>query len=225
VNGLRTNDDPDVSGSVLAKQVNGRWRPPEVVNGFFPPDSGFVYRWKDGVVTNAEGYYWYPQPQGNYANGTIYNENHSTPADYYRAATVFYCNRFDLFFTAQGDASTRNIETAEPEFGWQPLTFHHDGRISRVTHAGDQEHLAVRAADWINQLLPNNYRRDSEAGITSGGLGGLLPILIALIAFSCDSRDSLHKALIHDRAWRGNRWVRHSRPSGSECRNASIRAC
>jgi hypothetical protein len=177
-----------------------------------------VYRWYDGRVSRATEYAWEPRQFGQppTADGLIYrmgyNGSHEYPA-YYRAATVFYCNRFDLFFTARGDVSVRNIVDCAPEEGWHPLTFRHDGRISRADHAGDQAHTKVRAASWINQLLPSNYRASSSS-TSSGGLAGLLPIVISLVAFSCGSPEELDEILIDDQAWTGHHWNGHSKETG-----------
>ena len=97
---------------------------------------------------------------------------------------------------------------------WQPLSFFHDHDISYVDHAGDQEYLAVRNAVWIEQLLPRVYRRHSQGGPAHGGLAGLLPIIIALVAFSCTNITELYGILVQDRAWSGHRWRPHDRQSG-----------
>jgi len=152
-----------------------------------------------------------------YANGIICatGPGGTVWPGYYRAATVFFCNRFDQSFTARGDAGTRDITTAsEPEDLYQPLSFRHENNISRVDHAGTHEHLAVRNASWINQLLPNAYRQESNHGPNQGGLAGLLPIVIALIAFSCADDHELYRVLLTSRAWVGNTWHPHGRETG-----------
>ncbi|TVY34525.1 hypothetical protein LOCC1_G007808, partial [Lachnellula occidentalis] len=224
VNELPTNDDPEFPGSVEARLVNGRWLPPEVMAGYSPQTPGHVYRWFNGVVSLAEGYQWVARPIGNPvpAQGTIFANGTQGPVwpTYYSAATVFFCNPFDQFFTARGDASTRDMSS--PEDWWQPLGFRHDNSISRADHAGDYEHLAVRSASWINQLVPSAYRRQSNHGSNQGGLGGLLPIVIALIAFSCTDHDELYRVLIHDRAWAGNVWTPHERNTGRISRRGLV---
>jgi hypothetical protein len=175
-----------------------------------------VYRWFDGRVSRADEYYWDIGQVGNPvdADGSIRRIDFPLyPVTCFRAATVFYCNRFDHFFTARGDATVRNIEDCGPEDGWHPLTFYHDGRISRADHAGDHQHTKVRSADWINQLLPNNYRALSS-NTTSGGLAGLLPLVISLVAFSCSNPGELDEILIRDRAWRDHRWHGHNKETG-----------
>lgn len=217
VNELPTNDDPDVAGSVPPRMDHGRYYPPVVAQGFLAQTPGHVFRWRDGLVSLAEGYIWSLQPDG-YAQGRIYANSLNTGVvwpEYYRTATVFYCNHFAKFFTARGDTSTR--DSLDPEDSWHPLSFFHENsNVSYVDHSGDQEFLAVRHASWIEQLLPNTYRRHSKNGPASGGLAGLLPIVIALVAFSCLNRDELYRVLINDRAWRGHRWVPHERETGRE---------
>jgi hypothetical protein len=168
----------------------------------------------------AEGYEWTARPimTPPYANGTIFGtdpKGQATWPTYFRAATVFYCNHFDQFRTARGDAGTREIAASvDAEDWWHPLTFFHDHDISYVDHAGDQEYLAVRNATWIEQLVPRQYRRPHHEGPANGGLAGLLPILIALVAFSCTDVHELHRILIRERAWSGHRWRPHQRESG-----------
>jgi hypothetical protein len=217
VNGLPTNDDPEVEGSVEAQYVSHRWRPPNVSQGFFAQQPGFVYRWRDGAVTYAEEYVWESRRVGNYANGTIRDSTGTVWPEYYNAATVFFCNHFDKFIAARGDVGTREIELSpDPEDWWHPLFFHHRDNTSIVDHAGEHDFLAVRTATWIDQLLPNTYRRHSTHGSNQGGLAGLLPIIISLIAFSCTDRNELHRVLTEDQSWRGHRWHPHSRPHGRE---------
>ena len=220
VNELPTNDNPDVAGSIPARMFDQRYYPPEVARGFLAQIPGYVFRWKDGVVTPAPGYTWSAQDVG-YAQGRIYATSTTGIVwpDYYKAATVFYCNHFTKFYTARGDASTRDISAPQtaPEDTWQPLLFLHDhNNVSYVQHTGEEEFLAVRHASWIEQLFSNTYRRHSKGGPANGGLAGLLPIVIALIAFSCLGRDELYHALITDRSWRGHRWVPHERETGRE---------
>jgi len=144
-----------------------RWQPPYTIRGFSAQQLGHVYRWKDGVVSRAEGYQWTSRPIGNpaYANGTVFGMDGKDPIwpTYFRASTVFYCNHFDKFFTVPGDAGTREMSTSDnAEDWWHPLSFFHDSGISYVDHAGNQEYLAVRSASWIDQLLPHVYGRHQK---------------------------------------------------------------
>ncbi|KAN0099623.1 hypothetical protein V8E51_013398 [Hyaloscypha variabilis] len=223
VNELPTNDNPETPGSIPARYVNQRWHPPNTIRGFFAQVPGHVYRWNNGIVSLADGYNWTARPvQGHggapLANGTICrldSYGQTIWPEYFRAATVFYCNHFDNFFTTRGDAGTREMAaSADAGDWWQPLSFFHDHDISYVDHAGDQEFLAVRTATWIEQLLPRVYRRHQHGGPAHGGLAGLLPIIIALVAFSCTNITELYRVLIDDRSWSGHRWRPHERESG-----------
>ena len=223
VNELPTNDNPETPGSVPQRLLHGRWHPPITVRGFFAQEPGYVYRWNAGVVSLADGYEWTARQIVDHAgaplaNGTILGRDPQGQVlwpTYFRAATVFYCNRFDKFFTTRGDVGTREMaDSVDPGDWWQPLSFFHDHDISYVDHAGDQEDLTVRNADWIDQLLPRVYRRRQPGGPAHGGLAGFLPIIIALVAFSCTDRTQLYGILIEDRAWSGHRWRPHLRESG-----------
>ena len=219
VNELPTNDDLEREGSIPPRMDHGRYYPPVLAQGFLAQTPGHVFRWRNGEVSLAEGYIWFSQltqQQDGWAQGRIY-ANSTTGViypDHYRTATVFYCNHFAKFFTARGDASAR--DSLDPEDSWHPLSFFHQNNVSYVDHTGDQEFLAVRRASWIEELLPNTYRRHSKDGPANGGLAGLLPIIISLVAFSCLSRDELYRVLIHHRAWRNHRWVPHQRDVGRE---------
>lgn len=142
VNELPTNDHASDAGSVIARYINGRWRPPRVTRGYFQQEPGLVYRWADGVVSEAPNYTWSSKDLiPGIADGRIYNADKQCFPSYYRATTLFYCNRFDLFFSTKGDASMYI------EDDYRPLTFSHDRGISRLEHAGEWPHLDVREAD------------------------------------------------------------------------------
>jgi hypothetical protein len=171
-------------------------------------------------VSRADEYHWDrgqvgdPVDADRFADGSIRRTEYPQyPVVRYRAATVFYCDTFDPFFTARGDASVRNFRDYGPEDEWHPLTFRHDRNISRAEHAGNHQHTKVRSADWIGQLIPKRYRASSNS-TTSGGLAGLLPLVISFVAFSCRNRGELDQILINDRAWSGHRWNGHQRETG-----------
>jgi len=125
------------------------------------------------------------------------------------------------FFTFDGDASAMDIEEAEfPHNRWYPLQFYHDVGLSRIDISGDQPLLASPGGGWINQLGLGSYNyQESDSQVQSSvpppseGLAGNLAILIALIAFSCGSRD-LDNILLNDRAWRRYQWRGHNRQNG-----------
>jgi hypothetical protein len=199
------NEDPDEGGTVPRVDENGRWYPPVYRAGFGAQVPGTVYRWENGIISIAAGYQWY--------NGYGYTPNNEF-LEIYRAMTTFYSNPFDQFLVADGDASTRDMPTAQwPQDRWYPVTFHHQQNLTRVDFAGDQQYLAGNGPDFIQQFGLGSYQNQDHSPPASGGLAGNLAILIALIAFSCRTQD-LHTVLIEDRAWRNYRWRGHNRRHG-----------
>jgi hypothetical protein len=205
VNGLPLNEDVDNGGVTPRTDDYGRWLPPLYQAGFGPKSRGTVFRWRNGVITAPTGYQW--------IDGYAYAPNGGV-LNYYRSMTVFYCNPWDQYLVADGDASTRDIATANfPGERWYPVNFRNDGNLSRLDFAGDEQYLAGNGAAFIDQLGLTSYQSQEQGAPTSGGLAGNLAILIGLVAFSCRSRD-LRDILVNDRAWHRNRWNGHSRDSG-----------
>jgi len=120
------------------------------------------------------------------------------------------------FRTCPGDASARNLyDTGEI---WHHLRFHHVGpygNISYVDHAGTEDYIAGKSnmCPWHKQLIPQAYECPDQETFNSAGLAGLLPILIALVAFSCEA-NRLNSVLLNDRSWRNRNWVRHDKSTG-----------
>lgn len=165
------------------------------------------------LVSLVEEYEWVAEQiySGTtlFANGTIKSTMATPDPLYYSAATVFFSNSWDNFFATNGDAGTRDImDATEYREMWHPLYFHHHPRnhASFIDFSAEHSHVAVRRAEWIEELLPAPYARQRHEGPDSGGLGGLLPLIIALVAFSCADEDELHTVLTQDRSWQGTRW-------------------
>lgn len=223
VNELQVNEDPR-NGVIPRVDENGRWIPPVFRAGFYAQTAGRVYRWRDGVVTAADGYQWHSEhinatTQALGANGTVYAPN-NVPLDCYKATTVFYCNPWTQFLTAFGDAGARDMTmSTEPNHRWWPLTFRHDRQISRVDVVGE-EYLAGTGATWVDQLVPNAYNNYPPSH-QSAGLAGDLPTVISLVAFSCPY-DQLDDVLLVDRAWQNHQWIGHTRQTGRSGRRGVI---
>ncbi|RFU31516.1 hypothetical protein B7463_g4822, partial [Scytalidium lignicola] len=224
VNELVTNDDPEVPGSVQQNLDDyGRWRPPQVVQGFHPQIPGHVYRWRNGDISLANSYQWVTYSAGDppYANGGIFRAQGQQP-EYYRAVTMFYCNQFDHFFATPGDATVRDRESST-ENDWHPIVFDNTQQnISYVDLGGGDDHLSVRRANWIDEVVPKAYRCVEDNAPEGGGLAGRLPLLVALVAFSCRGANALRQVLIEDRAWRQYRWHRHRRPTGRQHKRGMV---
>lgn len=123
------------------------------------------------------------------------------------------------------DATTVNVND---QHVWLPLSFQHvlvgnsDTRYSSVQVAGSQRHLiAPGARQWVPQLLPTIYdypRTDHEGrslstSVTSAGLIGSLPLLLALAAFS-GPENQLDTILTH--CLRRGVWASHTYPRGGK---------
>lgn len=151
VNELPINDDISSNGRQPRVDDYGRWLPPIYSNGFWAQQPGRVYRWTDGNITPATGYYY---------NGGGWTPN-NYPLTEHRTTTMFFCNRWTGHLTANGDASIRDIyNPMDPNSKWWPLTFRWDGTLSRVEEVGDQLYLAGSGARWISQLGLSNYQYD-----------------------------------------------------------------
>lgn len=135
---------------------------------------------------------------------------------YYNSATAFFCSRLLCYRIAQGDASTRNISDLEqwgPEWAWFPLRFWWgpEDNIAHVDYVGEDT-VTVKRASWIKQLIPGRYRA-AEQPAWGGGLGGLLPLVVALVAFSCPKTELDHVLRV-SRSWQVYRWVPHRKDTG-----------
>ncbi|KAE8449603.1 hypothetical protein EG329_007933 [Mollisiaceae sp. DMI_Dod_QoI] len=208
VNGLTLNDDPDTNGGVLPRHdEHGAWLPPIYGAGFGELKPGTVFRWENGVISTADDFRW--------SDGCVYASWSNIPLGLYKAVTMFYCDPFHQFLVADGDASTRDIASADfPGDRWYTINFHHQENLSRVDFAGDERYLAGVGGNCINQLGLGSYQNPEPDSVPlSGGLAGHLTILIGLIAFSC-KRQNLDRILIEDQAWLNYQWNSHSRNHG-----------
>lgn len=203
VNELHLNEDPDNGGIAPRANENGRWVPPIYRTGFSPQTPGRMFRWADGHITDAgNDYRWYGGDGFTYPNYQRLQQ--------YRSTTLFWCNEFTQFQMMEADATTFDIATsAFPNNRWYPLTFRHDGTLSRVAASLEEQYLAGRDGAWINQLGLQTYQHRRNG--PTNGLAGNLATIVALIAFSCNDGDALYNALIHEVAWR-RPWSKLSAP-------------
>jgi hypothetical protein len=206
VNGLPLNEDVDNGGVPPRTDTYGRWLPPMYQAGFGAKSHGTVFRWRNGVISAPAGYQW--------EDGYAYAPNGGA-LNCYRSITMFYCDPFNQFLMAEGDASTRDIETSPwPGDRWFPVNFRHDDSLSRVDFTAERC-LAGNGAPFIDHLGLVSYQNQDPDAPPSGGLAGNLAILIALVAFSCRSTH-LRDILVHNRAWHRYRWTGHDHASGRE---------
>jgi hypothetical protein len=205
VNELPINDDPAEGGVAARTNQTGRWVPPVYSNGFYPPAQGQLYRWRHGTISAASECHWY---------GKVWVSREMRPLSAYKSVTMFWCNPFVQFMTAMGDVTMYDIVTSVyPRNRWWPLTFRHDGAISRVD-MGREPLLATEDSAWANSFgLASHANYNAEKEIGKAGLAGDLAIIIALIAFTC-AADDLEDVLLKDQAWRHYEWRGHNRHHG-----------
>ncbi|KAI9647471.1 hypothetical protein NHQ30_003856 [Ciborinia camelliae] len=207
VNELHVNEDPDNGGIAPRANDNGRWVPPICRAGFLAQTPGRMFRWTDGYITDA-GYEY----QWLGGNGWTYPNNQIL--QHYRSTTLFWCNEFTQFQMMEVDATTIDIATSEfPNNRWYPLTFRHDGTLSRVSVSLEEQYLAGRDGVWVGQLGLQAYRHRRNR--PTSGLAGNLATIVALVAFSCTDGSALYNVLIDNIAWR-RQWRPHGAEHGSK---------
>ena len=125
------------------------------------------------------------------------SELSSSSASHFRTATVFTQSPWTNHFLAVDfDAQRQNVSERG---GWQDLGFWHEtcsnGAVySHLDITTDARHLAAPGnSAWINELFTDTYRYHAPSGAIPPpvmiGLTGKLPLLLALVAFSCKEAD------------------------------------
>ena len=149
------------------------------------------------------------------------------PQDYFFSEVTVFTQMPDTqhLLAVSFDAATINVRD---QYRWLPLSFQHirighsDTKYSSVQVVASQQHLAAPGAPhWIPQLLPAVYdypRTDHEGrslstSVTSAGLIGSLPLLLALAAFSAP--ENLLDTILTQCLRRGA-WVSHMYPRGGK---------
>lgn len=181
----------------------GVWIPPIYRAAFGPQSAGNLYRWNpNGRITLATDCTWH----NGFRSGS--GERIRT----YSTRTVFWCNPWAQFMVATGDASDRDMADSDhPHNIWWPLSFDHDGAISRVMENAGSPYLAGSGPAWIADLGLSSYTHCEDR--PSEGLSGNLATLFGIIAMSCSAR---HFDNLLTRALRYNNWLGHDRRDGRE---------
>lgn len=214
--------------------------PPSLAQGYSHEIASKVMRYRDGHVSEARGWQW-GRPQTSpglpKADGVIWTyapDGAPFYAEYYRAFTTFACNPFLPIVCIEGDPSTHNAPKMTPLLFFRPPRDHPMRGISQACTdesdmdmgPGPAKYTAGRHASWIPSLVPPTYATQDAAAPRSGGLGGELPIVIGLMAFSeAGDRDAgtnrtneifLGGSGQHHGRWHGQRWTHVHKPSGCE---------
>ena len=180
-----------------------RWAPSHRSTNFIS-SCGTLYRWRNGRV------------QPVYLGDPALQFHPSL----FRSATVF-TQRPDTHHVLAVEYDVRTRSVSEAEGGWQELGFSHSApsngyAYSYLQIAGDEPHVAASGnSAWMQEVLTSQYRFDQTnpplSQSTRTGLIGRLPLILALVAFSCPAGD-LDRVL--QRSLRPGQWLPHRLPHG-----------
>ncbi|WDK12908.1 hypothetical protein CGRA01v4_04189 [Colletotrichum graminicola] len=198
--------------------------PPRTSRGYGPEIVGRVWRYRDGVVSLAEGFFWYrPEPGSAGVICTVNNyiDEHGQPFRFleqtleHSTFSVFNCWRFlpclhiDVDVTTVGGMGADN-KLSHLEFYPDPT----DAGLTRIrASGGSQRHVVGGRPSWIPALLPETYAAPSSHAQQSTGLGGCLPIIIGLLALT--KKPGHTDDVFRNGEWSGNRF-RGGRSSRAE---------
>ncbi|KAI1355872.1 hypothetical protein F5Y01DRAFT_301480 [Xylaria sp. FL0043] len=182
----------------------GTVMPPFDPGSYVGETAGAVFRYRDGEVEAARGYYWErdnnsgidPDTRLRHAGG-IYLRSGSNPrrsggggADEqpwelskYAQFTVFHCWRPLPCVYMEEDPLRRAYGEGRP----LTLMSFEDPDITGITHVaagGTSTVVAGRRPSWMPSLVPEMFRNTDPYAPSSRGLGGLLPVVIAQMALT-----------------------------------------
>ncbi|KAH6646804.1 hypothetical protein BKA67DRAFT_650036 [Truncatella angustata] len=222
---------PSVSFLFIVNEINlnldlpptaDRWGnllPPLTSRGFKQETVGQVFRYSNGTVTAATGYYWFrqrlelPGTIGRYGarydafGNVVSDEMGFTIQDFYgldeySTTTLFNCGPFLPCVLSHGDPS---VEGFQDFSGWNALHFTHKEVISQASSSGSHTIVAGPSASFIDALLPRVCQNNNHNAPRSRGLGGELGLSIGLMALS-QGLGSIDAAF-HNNDWDGNCWT------------------
>ncbi|KJZ73955.1 hypothetical protein HIM_06623 [Hirsutella minnesotensis 3608] len=180
-----------------------------------------VMRFQNGEVTEARGYQWYRSEMRS--EGSCFSQGGQWLQRYSHFA-VFSCNPHLPLVVVPGDPLTTS--PGGPEQPMHALLFFHSscpelrGVSQATTLDGNTpwggtplKYVAGRDPSWMPGLVPAAYANPRPGAPASRGLGGELPIVLGLMAFSGSPGRadevylgrSGHRGLWRDQAWAHNR--------------------
>ncbi|MBE3050243.1 hypothetical protein IMZ48_48655 [Candidatus Bathyarchaeota archaeon] len=197
----------------------GNTLPPNDRRAYAGEEPSRVMRYRDGRVTLAEGYDWH-RPHGLHTRGCIFRPSglEGPRPNRYKTQTVFSCNPFLPIVATPADMMAHDMDSHNgPQ--WDLLRFEHDPRHPGVSfaaygqegrHESPRQYVAGVGPSWIPSLVPESYLNpynDSD----SRGLGGDLPLLLALMSFGhrwTTRHDARMEEVFYgrDALWRDRRW-------------------
>ncbi|KAI1313240.1 hypothetical protein F5Y03DRAFT_159915 [Xylaria venustula] len=214
---LNPNTPPNVDqwGTVM---------PPFDPQSYASEAPGRVFRYRDGEITEARGYYWEREcmdlESPHKCPGSIYLTGGVVPPwemTRYSQYTVFHCWRPLPCVYMEDDPLCTLIAPrgGVPRRGWcgesRPLyrlSFETPDMtgISHITAGGTSQITAGRNPSWIPSLVPEMFRNEDPCAPVSRGLGGLLPVIVAQMALT-QPRGQTDRPFI-ERWWHRRHWRR-----------------
>ncbi|KAK1980191.1 hypothetical protein LZ30DRAFT_771669 [Colletotrichum cereale] len=189
--------------------------PPRTCRGYGQETVGRVWRYRDGVVSLAEGFYWCrPEPgsPGVICAVADYIDEQGQPFSVleqtveHSTFSVFNCWRFLPCLHTNVDVTT--VAEMGVDNKLSHLEFYEDHTDPGVTRigasGGSQRHVVGGRPSWIPALLPETYAAPGSHTQQSTGLGGCLPIIIGLLALT--KKPGHTDDVFWNGEWNGNRF-------------------
>lgn len=209
--------------------------PPRDCYGYTNEHASRVMRYLDGEVTEAQGYQWF-RP-GLCQTGYCYSlaQEEPEPAKCYRDFGVFSCGPHLPIVVMPGDPMTitdgKNAMHAL-RFFHPPITSGLRGVSQATWPEGHMppggfpvKYVAGRDPSWIPSLVPKIFR-NPDTGVSSRGLGGELPIVLGLMAFS-EAGGMVDEVFLgrngHRGRWRDRVWMNNHEPQ--RCMPPTVHTC
>lgn len=177
--------------------------PPRVCNsGLWRPPAG-----TDSVAISSQLFYF----DGATVHDVTYSVNPPAGSQVFRACSMYHDQ--GRFWAVNYDATQYPVDQGNRQ-DWYQLGFDHSDHTSWVGIGGEQRRLGYQSPNqpWLRVLFPDNHQPERYTNDRRyGGLGGHLPLIIALIAFSI-SPAYLYHAL--SSCMRAGPWGSHQYPHG-----------
>lgn len=223
----------------------GNKSPPTQPQAYKKQHASQVMKYDNGVIEaqHPEVYSWWRDEETGQSVGRIrYHDGNGTwyPTEEYKTATVLSCHPLmpiamvdvdaTVYPTTYNDSDGYGAETSR----WVPLRFFHPTTeglrgvsqimypygMERDQEGGDPVPYVAGKGSLQNKLIPSTHHCPLDHPPKSRGLGGELPVLISLMAFSYQYEQGLNRADSvfpgKHGMWRNNKWLGKNAPLGCQ---------